>query len=276
MTSEITEIAPGVFNVRTPFDIPPILGYLGVSEVGTHMTLIRLKSGKFVAFSTVELDAALKSQVDALTDGGALLEAVVATNAHHSLFLAAFHAAYPAAAYYGTPRHIRNFPQIKWAGDVSDTSVLALWDSEIALRNTDKGVVWDNPSVPEFNHFAGVLVYHRASKTLLADDSFILLRDPTPLAIANTSAEQPGDIVFQPQIFGDALTATPEAPQQFYDFLVDLLTEWDVENIATAHGGVRIGGSGANILKALDTIAKGPLGEIAKARNSVLVLREHK
>ncbi|KAJ3382423.1 hypothetical protein HDU84_004276, partial [Entophlyctis sp. JEL0112] len=264
MPSKINEIAPGVFNLRAPFKVA------GLIDVGTHMTFIRLSTGKFVAFSTVVLDGDAKAEVDALTSNGNLLEAVVATNAHHTMAFEAFNKSYPSAAFYGTPRHIRKYPSIPWKGDVSDKSVLTLWDSEIAMKNTDVGVVWDVPNVPEFNHFPGVLVYHRATRTMLVDDCYVIAKNTgflMKLAIGSGN----DDMGFHPRFIA-ALSEDKDAPEQFYKWMVDMLNEWDVENIATAHSGVQIGGAGSGLRIALNSIAKGKLGAVAKQRGHPLAI----
>ncbi|KAJ3086539.1 hypothetical protein HK100_008670 [Physocladia obscura] len=263
--TKIKEIGPGCFNLRGPFKA------LGLIELGTHMTFILLSSGKFVAFSTVQIDAAAKVEIDALTDNGKLLEAVVATNAHHTLSFSAFHALYPNAAFYGTPRHIRKFNDIPWKGDVSDTAVSGLWEPEISLKNTDTGIIWDEPSKPEFNHFPGVIVYHRGSKTLFCDDSLIVVTKPNFVLKAALGVKKPNDVAFAPTLF-TALTSTADAPQQFYNWIIALLDDWDVENIATAHGGTIVGGGSAGLREALDRIADGKLGKIAKDRKNPLIL----
>ncbi|KAJ3384029.1 hypothetical protein HDU84_003230 [Entophlyctis sp. JEL0112] len=254
---KLKEIVPGVFNLRAPFKIA------GILDIGTQMTFIRLATGKYVAFSTVVLDSDSKADVDTLTQNGELLEAVVATNAHHTLAFEAFNQYYPSAAFYGTPRHIRKFSSIPWKGDVSDKLVLTMWDSEIAMKNTDVGIVWDVPTVPEFNHFPGMLVYHRATKTMLVDDCYIVAENGGPLMKLALG----GSIAFHPK-FIEALSDEKDAPAKFYSWMSAFLDEWDVQNIATAHGGVKIGGAGAALRDALSKITRGKLGAVAKQRGA--------
>jgi len=45
----IQEIGPGFFNIRAPF-----LVLLGAADVGAHMSLIRLKTGKFIVLSALD------------------------------------------------------------------------------------------------------------------------------------------------------------------------------------------------------------------------------
>ena len=140
------------------------------------MTLVRLKDGKFIAIDAVDPQGVadgqkykgeLKDEIDRLTLGGTLLEAVVATHPFHSLGFESFYEVYgtgktraivsgggggggerrggggggadganqPHTArpfplkFYGTPRHLRRLPSIPWAGDSGDTTVHGLWKS---------------------------------------------------------------------------------------------------------------------------------------------------
>ncbi len=97
-----------------------------------------------------------KERRPALTDGGKRIEAVVATHPFHTLafrrgpgpfavFLplilrvagapaCSFYGHYPTPKYYGTPRHLRNFTDIPWAGDVNCPTVRSLWAPAIDMR----------------------------------------------------------------------------------------------------------------------------------------------
>lgn len=61
------------------------------------MSVIKLASGKFLIIDTVPLEEEHKAALDALTENGALIEAVVATHPFHTLAFPAFYKAYPNA-----------------------------------------------------------------------------------------------------------------------------------------------------------------------------------
>src|SRR3989338_2874866 len=107
----IKEIGTNFFNIRTSFKIK------GLINIGTHMSLIKLSTGKFLVIDTVPLDEALKKEIDQLTNNGNDIEAVVATHPFHTLAFPDFYKNYPNAPYYGTPRHLRNQKDIPWAGN---------------------------------------------------------------------------------------------------------------------------------------------------------------
>ncbi|KAJ3048729.1 hypothetical protein HDU99_009086, partial [Rhizoclosmatium hyalinum] len=147
---------PGLIDVAVKNGGP--FHFLGLIDVGTHMTFLKLSSGKFLTLSTVDLDPEAKAEVDTLTQNGSLIEAVVATNPFHTLAFEAFYAAYGKGKdvkFYGTPRHLRKYPGIPWAGSVEDEKILKLWEKDVDLR-IPAGCEFNNPQPESYNHFCGV------------------------------------------------------------------------------------------------------------------------
>lgn len=120
----------------------------------------RLSSGRFLVVDTIPLEPPVKAWLDGVTQGGELIEAVLATHPFHTLYFPPFHKIYPKvagwvvpddndvrdlhggcrecpavggwlvvrwlqAAYYGTPRHLSIQPDLPWAGPITD--VLDKW-----------------------------------------------------------------------------------------------------------------------------------------------------
>ncbi|KAJ3017878.1 UNVERIFIED_CONTAM: hypothetical protein HDU68_011432 [Siphonaria sp. JEL0065] len=214
--------------------------FLGFIDVGTHMTFIKLNSGRFLALSTVTLDAEAKAEVDALTQNGELIDSVVATNPFHTLAFEQFHEYYPKPKFYGTPRHIRLYPDIQWAGSVEDEKVRKLWEPEVDLR-LPAGCEFNDPKPETTNHFCGIIALHRASKTLLCDDAFKV--ESNPGILERLLGARHNRIAFHMSLLGSAIDKTPEAPKQFHDWVLQLVKDWDFENMASAHGGVLVGGA---------------------------------
>ncbi|KAI8611343.1 hypothetical protein BC830DRAFT_1171970 [Chytriomyces sp. MP71] len=245
-SKKIVEVGPGCYNLRAPFKV---IG--GLVDVGTHMSLIRLSTGGYVALSTVELDTASKAELDVLTSNGELLEAVIATNPFHTMAFPSFYTAYPDAKYYGTPRHLKNIPQIPWSGDVSDRVVRTFWSPDIELE-IPEGAEFVAPVPESYNHFSGIVAFHAASKTLICDDCFSVsakaqCRFTTP---AGTPKEY-NETSFHISLYGPALHKTPEAPKELYKWMLKIIHDWDFENMATAHGGVQYGGSKRSLTEGL-------------------------
>lgn len=228
------EVGRGFFNLRGSFKVA-----LGLADIGTHMSVIRLRSGKFLVVDTCAISGSVKEAFDKLTSNGTLIEAVVATHPFHTVFFSPFFQQYPNAKYYGTPRHLRNNTAIPWAGDVSDEAVRNQWLSEGVQMRIPDGADFVNPA--EDNHFSGMFVFHEDSKTIHIDDTVMYFEDPGfVLRLAGVRA---GKMSFHPSTFKNGLNQQPEAPAQFVQWVEKLLTDWDFDNICTAHSSNKIGGA---------------------------------
>jgi len=216
-------IGPGFWNVRSSFILDGI-------DIGTHMSLIQLQSGKFVIVDTVEVDDELKSEIDKLTNNGTLMVAVIATHPFHTTYFPAFYQLYPKVPYYGTPRHLRIEPQLPWAGSLYDCDNRQRWLPEIHMRIA-RGSEFENPQPESSNHFSGIHVFHPASKTIHVDDT-VIIDEPFD-----------GDMLFHPSITGVGLYHIPESPTAFRDWVQKYINEWDFDNICAAHNGNKLGGA---------------------------------
>jgi hypothetical protein len=127
--NELYSIGPGFWNVRGKFKILAKL-----IDIETQMSIIQLNNGKFLVVDTVEMNDRLRQEIDHLTNNGEKIEAVVATHPFHTLSFPAFYEAYPKAAYYGTPRHLRRLTQIPWAGNLDDCNVRQKWQPDVEMR----------------------------------------------------------------------------------------------------------------------------------------------
>ncbi|KAJ3022643.1 UNVERIFIED_CONTAM: hypothetical protein HDU68_009017 [Siphonaria sp. JEL0065] len=159
---KIVEIAPGCFRLRVPF-------YIFFFDVGTHVNFLRLSNGKFLVLSAVTLDADTKEQVDTLTCNGELIEALVATNPFHTTAFPQWIDMYPSLAkgkMFGTPRHLRMFPEIPWAGSTADEQVHKLWEPEVSMR-IPAGCEFNDPKPELTNHFNGVIALYHASRIVI-------------------------------------------------------------------------------------------------------------
>lgn len=120
------EVGSGFYNLKTSFYTNTVI------NVGSQMSLLSLKStGKYLVLDTCALTAAAKIELDYLTQNGTLIDGVIATHPFHTTYFTTFHAMYPDAKYYGTPRHLKMIPSIPWAGDVDTAAVRTLWEPEV-------------------------------------------------------------------------------------------------------------------------------------------------
>ncbi|KAJ1567191.1 hypothetical protein HK405_006828 [Cladochytrium tenue] len=226
----LVEVAPGFYTLKTDFKIYGI-------NIGSHMNFLRLSTGKFLVVDTVELDAASRAAVDKLTDNGALMEAVVATHPFHSLFFKPFQAVYPNPPYYGCPRHIRKCEGVTWAGNILEN--LDRWEPDVSIR-APEGTDIVNPK-PEYNHFAGLFVFHRPSSTLHIDDTVGL--GDHPGFLGRLLGQRDGKMSFHPMLTGPGLLPDADAPSKFRCFIEAVVVDWKFENLVAAHRGIYRGGA---------------------------------
>jgi len=241
--NQIREVVQNFFNIRGTFKLAHII------KLGTHMSMIRLQSGKFLVLDTVALNPALKEEIDLLTNKGQEIEAVVATHPFHTLYFLGFYKEYPNVPYYGTPRHIRTIKDIPWAGSVIDCAVRTKWHPEIDMR-IPAGAEFIAPMPEKSNHFSGMFVFHAASRVIHIDDTVNVVEEPGLLL--KMFGFRDGDMMFHPTIKGHGLYPTHEAPYQFKAFIEGILHDWDFDSICAAHIGNKIGGAKQGLQYTLD------------------------
>jgi hypothetical protein len=240
----LVEVGPGFWNVRGSFKI-----VLGLVDIGTHMSVLKLNSGKFVIVDTIPLTPEIKTELDALTKNGELIEAVLATHPFHTLAFPAFHSAYPNLKYYGTPRHLRKLTNIKWVGDLNDCKVRSLWSPEIEMR-IPAGSEFVAPMPEAHNHFSCVWVFHEKSKSIHIDDTVMVGSNPGILL--KLAGFRHGSMSFHPSIKNVGLNNTPNAPFEFRDWVKSIIKDWDFDNICTAHMGNKVGGAKKQLTEVLE------------------------
>ena len=226
MSDRLIDFGNGCWSVRGSLKIG------GLLDIGTQCSLIRLNSGNFVFLDSYELNDAIRAEIDALTDGGAKVEAILNLHPFHTLHCKWMHEAFPQAKLYGTARHAEYLPDLPWEdlcceqGDFS-----ALYADDLAF-SVPRGValVTDNENV----HFSSVLALHRASGTIHVDDTFVYLRKGFPLSLLPFT----GRLGFHPTL-AKALEPRAGAADDFHEWAVELGVDWaDARRIAAAHNAV--------------------------------------
>ncbi|KAL9653159.1 hypothetical protein ABK040_006375 [Willaertia magna] len=231
----IKEIGTNFFNIRANFKIK------GLINIGTHMSLIKLSTGKFLVIDTVPLDEELKQEIDSLTNNGNDIEAVIATHPFHTLAFPDFYKNYSSVVkeWYGTPRHLRNQKDIiPWTGNIMD--YLNKWNPEVEMRIPD-GAEFVAPLPESTNHFNSVWVYSPLAKTIHVDDTINYFDNPSLLF--KIFGKKAGQMDFHPSLSNNGLYKTENAPILFKQWLENVLKDWDFENACCAHVGVKIGGA---------------------------------
>jgi len=210
-TNRIQRVGPGFFHASDSFSISGL-------DIGVQQNYIQLSSGRFLILDTINLTTQLTNEINAMTNNGALIEAVLGTHPFHTLFFPAFYQQYPNAKYYGTPRHLRDVKSVKWTGSLWDCQNRVLWP-EVRMR-IPRGSEFVNPQPETSNHFSGIHVYHVPSGVLHVDDTIDIAF---------------GVYAFHPSMVTVGLYHAPQAVIAFQGFVQGLISEWNFTTICVAH-----------------------------------------
>lgn len=170
-TSNVKAVGDGFWNIRGTFRV-------GLIDIGTHASLVRLADGRHVFLDAYTLDDETRAWADSIVgpDGPA---AIINLHPFHTVHVRKMAAAFPNAKLYGTARHHQRFTELTWEPQQTETSEFAeLFDADFAFT-VPRGVelVPDNENF----HFASVLAVHRPSRVLHVDDTLTIARLPKPL-----------------------------------------------------------------------------------------------
>lgn len=224
----ILEITDDFWNVRGEFKIA------GLIDVGTHASLVRRSSGGFVMLDAYTLQGEIKERIDARTNGGADIEAIINLHPFHTVHVQRAHQQYPDAKLYGTRRHHEKFPDLPWQPERSESDACAALFADDLQFSVPEGVdfISDNDRL----HFSSVLAFHMASKTIHSDDTLMYLRLPGLLAKI-----KPPQISFHTTLSG-TLEKRPGAAAAFRAWVLQLAERWDdAQNLCAAHTATMLG-----------------------------------
>jgi hypothetical protein len=140
---------------------PRPLRFFGL-QLGTHMTVIRLKDGSLFLHSPVALDAPTLGRLQSLGE----VRFIVAPNRLHHLFLADYFKVFPQARIYAAPGLEKKRRDLPFHGVLGEKPE-AGWAEEIDQ-------VWI-PDLPILNEVAFL---HRASRTLILTDMALNIFGP--------------------------------------------------------------------------------------------------
>jgi len=141
--------------------VPRPMRFLG-AEIGTRMTVIRLKDGALFLHSPVTLDEPTRAEVDALGPVGF----VIAPNRLHHLFVAEYTRTYPEAKFFCAPGLDSKRKDLKFDAILDDTPPTE-WNGQI-----DQAVFRAFPPLNE------VVFFHRDSRSLLVTDLLFNVKTP--------------------------------------------------------------------------------------------------
>jgi hypothetical protein len=228
MSEQILKITDDFWNIRGDFKLG------GFLNIGTHCSLVRRRNGKYVLLDTYTLPAEIKAIIDAKTNNGNDIEAIINLHPFHTIHVAGVHKHYPNAKLYGTRRHHEKLHDLPWQPELIESDeCTALFADDIEF-SIPAGV--DFISRNEKVHFSSVMAYHRASKTIHVDDTLNYLVLPGLLG----KLKKP-EIAFHFTL-SKALVKRAGAAEDFRIWVKRLAREWvDAENLCAAHSATVLG-----------------------------------
>lgn len=223
MNKHLKQIGENFWNLRGSFKLG------GVLDIRTHVSLVRRASGKFVFLDSYTLSPEARAEVDALTHGGADVEAVLNLHPFHTVHVPRMQADFPHARHYGSARHVARFPDGDWqAAPVEDAAVHEEFAEDLRF-SIPAGV--DYISANENVHFSSVLAYHPASRTIHSDDTLMVVRLPGPARLLGV-----GELVRFHMTLPQALERRAGAADDFRQWAEGLIADWgDADNLCAAH-----------------------------------------
>ena len=219
MSDKIIDLGAGFWNIRGTFRLG------GVLNIGTHCSLVKLSSGKFVFLDSYTLTDDLRAQVMALTNNGQDVEAVLNLHPFHTVHCAQMAKDFPQAIFYGSSRHHKKVPEVQWAKDLVESDAVAERYPELKF-SISQGIHYIAPN--EMIHAGSLLAFHPASKSLHVDDTF--MSPPTKLLEAVLP-----ELLLHPTT-KKALQNETNAGKEYCDWASNLAHEWrEVRNFCAAH-----------------------------------------
>ena len=231
MTEQVLQVAEGFWNIRGDFRIG------GVVNIGTHASLVRRRNGRFLLLDAYTLQGEVKAEIDALTNNGEDIEAVIQLHPFHTVHVPWAHQQFPQARHYGTRRHVERFTDLPWEKALSESDECAALFADDLQFSVPTGV--DFISKNENLHFSSVLAYHPESRTIHVDDTLMVLQLPGPVGRLQT----PG-VAFHLTL-AKTLERRAGAAADFRDWATGLADQWaDAEHLCAAHTGALVSKGG--------------------------------
>jgi hypothetical protein len=248
----VIAVADGFWNIRDSFRIAKIV------NIGTHASLVRRESGKFVLLDACALSDETRAWIADTTNGGEDIEAVLHLHPFHTVHVTSAHELYPGARLYGTQRHRDKLPDLPWESLRTEDADLhgefaADFDFSIP-RGVD--FISDNDRL----HFSSVLAFHKPTKTLNVDDTVLYIKLPPLLRLLKR------DMTRFHMTLPKVLEKRKDAAADFRTWAAELIERCrEVDNLCAAHSAVLLGrhNRGASIAERLEGALRRVEGKLA-------------
>ncbi|MCX7283301.1 MAG: hypothetical protein NTX28_04515 [Novosphingobium sp.] len=222
----IEHLADNFWNLRGDFKIAHAI------NIGTHMSLVRRASGKFVLIDAYEPQDGEGDELMALTQGGDLIEAVLNVHPFHTVHCKFVHEALPKARLIGTRRHHAQMPHLNWDPCPIEDAATQQQFADLFDFSIPAGV--DFIPEDESVHVSSVLVRHRESRIVHVDDTLMYLDLP---ALIQKLVPGP-KLRFHPKL-AEGLEKRAGAADDYVRWAQALARDWaDTQIVCAAHKGI--------------------------------------
>ena len=229
MATKILQISDDFWSIRGSFKVAVLI------DIGTQSALIRQSNGRFIFLDSYSFDGPAKQQIDELTNHGENVDAVLNLHPFHTLHVEWMHAQYPHAKHYGTARHVSRFGHLNWQPLRTEDPALHQLYASLLDFSVPRGVEFI--SANEHVHFSSVLAYHRSSRSIYVDDTFMYIRLPLLLRWFGLS-----DVLSFHPTLSKVLEKRRGATIEFSQWAEQLAQRWrDAENLCAAHTATLVG-----------------------------------
>lgn len=220
------QLADDFWNIRGDFRIAHVI------NVGTQMSLVRRSGGGFVLLDSYEPDKADQDELLALTDGGSRIEAVLNVHPFHTVHCKFVQHMVPHARLIGTRRHHQHLPDLPWDPALIEDAATQRQFADTLDFSIPSGV--DFISEDEDVHVGSVIVRHRASGTVHADDTLMVIDLPSLI-----QKLVPGPkLRFHPKL-AEGLEKRAGAADDYIRWATELSHDWaNTQTICAAHNGI--------------------------------------
>ena len=200
------------------------LKYWGL-EVGTRMTVIRLKNGEVIVISPIKVDENTINQINEVGK----INTIIAPNLYHHLSISDFKSVYPDAKIFAAPglefkRQDIQFDKILNQGTIGNKD-------EIEYFLFEGFKVLDLKGISTLNE---IVFFHRESQTLILTDTAFHFDESFALTTQLTMRLIGGYKRLEPSI----LEKLAVREKQKVKKSIQKVFEWDFKRVIVAHGSI--------------------------------------
>ena len=200
------------------------LKYWGL-EVGTRMTIIRLKTGKLMVISPIQVNSTTIDEIDEIGK----VDFIIAPNLYHHLFVADFQALYPHAKLLVAPGLELKRADLKFDG-ILGQAPLQFWDEVEYLYFEGFNVLDLSGPSP----LQEVVFFHRESQTLVLTDTAFNFDASFPLITQLVTRVIGGYNRVSPSLLDKLATREKDKIEKS----IRRILCWDFKRIVMAHGSI--------------------------------------